>query len=570
MLCLLVLLTFAQGAWAEYWILENGGFDIKLNLNGTNSWIFNGSTKRDSPSENYKDYSANSATEIVWTEFSVKTGCNDNWQHQYLFIFYRVSSDHSGDFTKYVYNSGSIHKNEDYEYYKNNFNLDILALASDKGINGDFYFDYYFGIDQGNTNPYRYAPGHSSQNGYYSMKFKRSSCPTPTLTSVTGDTDVEQGSQHTYTANGGSPGTGATISRYNWTLPDGWSGTSTTNTITATVGNSAGSKTIKCTVTNSCGSTSAEKSLSVNVANKWEMMGLGGYCSWTPGSGCPFTGDGDVVTYTKEINNTGDKEFKLYFDTWYGDTNEGTITRNNCTDWTMVDASQKNNTKINVDIAGTYVFSLNKTTKKLSVTYPTSCTPPTITSHPSTDAKTYTQGETATALSVTASGTAPLSYQWKQSLSADGSYENVTGGTGANTATYTPSTDNIGKLYYKCYVSNSCGNVTSNASGAITVNAGSDITVTPASPKAYEVITLSTRSGGDMTWSKTADNDNDNDNDNAYFVNADGTTTSGPTTPTNSIKFKAPAGSYTITATPATGDSNEIIFTVGPDSDDCN
>lgn len=96
------------------------------------------------------------------------------------------------------------------------------------------------------------------------------------------------------------------------------------------------------------------------------------------------------------------------------------------------------------------------------------CTPPEITAQPSTESKNYTQGEAATALSVTATGT-NCTYQWKQSESKDGSYINVTAGTGANTETYTPSTANIGTLYYKCEVT-ACGEtVTSDASGAITV-----------------------------------------------------------------------------------------------------
>ncbi len=281
-------------------------------------------------------------------------------------------------------------------------------------------------------------------------------------------------------------------------------------------------------------------------------------------------------TTTKEISEGGNCEIDLaanttydfqfifysseYYSSKYYNEYEIKNTLSECTQ--LQPAFDDSKGKLTTDLAGTYIFT-HCNSQSIKVKYPASCTAPSITSHPSTEDKTYTQGDAAEALSVTADGTS-LSYQWKQSASADGSYENVTGGTGANTATYTPSTDNIGTTYYKCYVSNSCGNVTSNASGAITVNAGSGIIITPASPKAYEVITLSTQSGGNMTWAKT-------DGSNyAYFVNADGTTTSGPTTPTNSIKFKAPAGSYTITATPAAGESNEITFTVGGDSDDCN
>ncbi len=289
---------------------------------------------------------------------------------------------------------------------------------------------------------------------------------------------------------------------------------------------------------------------------------VGGFNEWDFSSGLMTKNN---RTYTKEVLLDRDNtyEFLIGISGWgikYGKNGEDagkTITR---TSNSMVLASKEGNAKIQADETGTYTFTFNIDSKNLEVSYPASCTPPTITSHPSTDPKTYTQGETATALSVTASGTAPLSYQWQKST--DGSnYSDI---SGATSSSYTPETTVAGTTYYKCKVTGQCGEpATSNASGAIKVTAGSDITVTPASPKAYEVITLSTRSGGDMVWSKTAGSDD------AYFVNADGTTTSDSTT-AESIKFKAPADSYTITATPAAGESVEITFTVGADSDNCN
>lgn len=90
-----------------------------------------------------------------------------------------------------------------------------------------------------------------------------------------------------------------------------------------------------------------------------------------------------------------------------------------------------------------------------------------ITTQPSTTVQNICQGGTATALSVTATGTT-LSYQWYSNTTATNS-----GGTtvGTNSASYTPLTTTAGTLYYYCVVTGACGSVTSNVSGAITVNA---------------------------------------------------------------------------------------------------
>ncbi|MEZ7867063.1 MAG: hypothetical protein QMB37_06400 [Paludibacteraceae bacterium] len=97
-------------------------------------------------------------------------------------------------------------------------------------------------------------------------------------------------------------------------------------------------------------------------------------------------------------------------------------------------------------------------------------TPPSITTQPSTASQTLCAGSTATALSVTASGTAPLSYQWYSNLTASNS-----GGSpisGATSSSYTPLTTSAGTLYYYCVVTGQCTpTATSNVSGSVTVNA---------------------------------------------------------------------------------------------------
>ncbi|MFY7878619.1 MAG: hypothetical protein ACOVP6_01000, partial [Lacibacter sp.] len=96
---------------------------------------------------------------------------------------------------------------------------------------------------------------------------------------------------------------------------------------------------------------------------------------------------------------------------------------------------------------------------------------PIVTAQPSTSTQTICINGSATALSVTASGTG-LSYQWYSNASNSNS-----GGSlidGATAASYTPLTTTAGTLYYYCVVSNaSCGSATSRPSGAITINAAS-------------------------------------------------------------------------------------------------
>ncbi len=74
---------------------------------------------------------------------------------------------------------------------------------------------------------------------------------------ITGSTSVCQGSSQTYSIEAVS---GATS--YTWTLPSGWSGSSTTTSITTTAGASGG--TISVTANSSCG-TSTSRTLSVSV-----------------------------------------------------------------------------------------------------------------------------------------------------------------------------------------------------------------------------------------------------------------------------------------------------------------
>jgi hypothetical protein len=81
-----------------------------------------------------------------------------------------------------------------------------------------------------------------------------------------------------------------------------------------------------------------------------------------------------------------------------------------------------------------------------------------------------------TAITITATGTGPLTYQWYSNTTANNS-----GGTsllsanGAQTYSYTPQTTNTGTLYYYCVVTGSCGTAISDISGAFVVTPATSI-----------------------------------------------------------------------------------------------
>ena len=100
-----------------------------------------------------------------------------------------------------------------------------------------------------------------------------------------------------------------------------------------------------------------------------------------------------------------------------------------------------------------------------------------ITTQPSTSTQTVCQNGALTSLSVAATGTGTLAYQWYKNTT-----NSNTGGTvvsGAITASYTPSSASAGISYYYVTVTG-CNIVKSSPSGAITVNAATAITTQPS------------------------------------------------------------------------------------------
>ncbi len=109
---------------------------------------------------------------------------------------------------------------------------------------------------------------------------------------------------------------------------------------------------------------------------------------------------------------------------------------------------------------------------------------PTITTNP--EDATYFIGEAAKALSVTASATGNLSYQWQRSTDENGTYTNIAGATGR---TYTPPTSAIGSAYYRCVVTSSANGYskssTSNSAKISVFSPKLEITQNPESAKYF-------------------------------------------------------------------------------------
>ena len=123
----------------------------------------------------------------------------------------------------------------------------------------------------------------------------------------------------------------------------------------------------------------------------------------------------------------------------------------------------------------TVVGTCNTVTSSTSAVIVTALT--VVTAQPATT-QSVCQNSTPTALSVTASGTGTLTYQWYSNAT-----NNTTSGdviSGATAATYTPSTATVGSTYYYVTVVGTCNTVTSSTS-AVVVNALTQIPNAPSS-----------------------------------------------------------------------------------------
>ena len=82
-----------------------------------------------------------------------------------------------------------------------------------------------------------------------------------------------------------------------------------------------------------------------------------------------------TFTMTLAANTTREFYFHRYYknisgtDKYYKDQNQATMTYNHCTDW-QFEENNKGNPKLQTVIAGAYTFSINQSSLKVSVTYP--------------------------------------------------------------------------------------------------------------------------------------------------------------------------------------------------------
>src|SRR5205807_5853847 len=133
-------------------------------------------------------------------------------------------------------------------------------------------------------------------------------------------------------------------------------------------------------------------------------------------------------------------------------------------------------------------------TATLNLTINAVVSAPVVTQQPQNQS--VTAGQTA-AFSVTATGTAPLSYQWQSKPSGAPSFSNISSATGSSYTTPATSLSDSG-AQFQCVVSNSAGTVTSSAA-ALTV------TTTPVAPTiSQQPQNASVNAGQNATFSITA------------------------------------------------------------------
>ncbi len=175
--------------------------------------------------------------------------------------------------------------------------------------------------------------------------------------------------------------------------------------------------------------------------------------------------------------------------------------------------------------------------------------PPAITTHP--QSRTVTVGETVT-FTVVATGTAPLSYQWRK----DG--QPLAGQTGATHPLANVQTAQAGS--YTVVVSNSAGQITSNPA-VLTVNPAAQAPTITTHPQSQRVT-----AGGTVTFTVLATGTPPL----SYQWRKDGQPLAGQTGDTLTLANvqAAQAGSYTVVVSNSAGQatSNPAVLTVNPGS----
>jgi len=129
---------------------------------------------------------------------------------------------------------------------------------------------------------YLRVKGWNTASGSYTLAYNYCSSAPAQPGNISGNTSVCAGSTQTYSI---SPVTGATS--YSWTLPSGWSGSSSSTSITTTVGSNGG--TISVIAINNCGS-SSPRTLNVSVNTVTSQPGtISGNTTVCSGSGQTYS-----------------------------------------------------------------------------------------------------------------------------------------------------------------------------------------------------------------------------------------------------------------------------------------
>jgi hypothetical protein len=189
----------------------------------------------------------------------------------------------------------------------------------------------------------------------------------------------------------------------------------------------------------------------------------------------------------------------------------------------------------------------NATSNNATLTVNAAAVAPSITSHPAN--QTVTAGQTAT-FTVGASGTAPLSYQWRKNGA------NITGATSSSYITPATATADSGSTF-SVMVTNSAGSATSN-NATLTVNAAAvapSITTQPANQTvtAGQTATFTVSSSGtaplSYQWRKNG-------------ANITGATSSSYTTPATTTADSGSTFSVVVTNSAGNATSNNAILNV--------
>ncbi|MEK4364113.1 immunoglobulin domain-containing protein [Paenibacillus sp. FSL M8-0212] len=417
-----------------------------------------------------------------------------------------------------------------YNFNGNNNTVKMKEFTNTGSLSKDWYT-----IDSAASSEYGYVPysGYEGGFGVYNdvtgfLTYEPSTqAPVaPAITSQPSDQTVTEGQTATFsvTASGDAP------LSYQWKKSgtDITGATSAILTVTNAQAVDAGSYTVK--VTNTAGNvTSNAASLTVNPAPVSPAI--------TSQPSDQTVTEGQTATFS--VTASGDAPLSYQWK-----KNGTDITGATSATLTITNAQKVDEGSYTVEVTNT---AGNVTSNAALLTVNPAPVTPVITSQPSD--QTVTEGQTAT-FSVTASGDAPLSYQWKK---------NGTDINGATSSTLTvTNAQKVDEGSYTVEVTNTAGNVTSNAA-LLTVN---PVLVSPAitSQPSDQTVT----EGQTATFSVTASGDTPL----SYQWKKNGTDINGATSSTLTVTNaqSVDAGSYTVEVTNTAGNvtSNAALLTVNP------